>query len=49
MTQEKPGWWKIWYTVERAKQLAAEEAKKKEQEKLKNKVKWKIGKLIKNK
>lgn len=49
MKQEKPGWWEIWYTVERAKQLAAEEAKKKEQEKLKNKVKWKIGELIKNK
>lgn len=46
MTQEKPGWWPLWHTLERAKQLAAEEAKKREQEKLKNKVKWNVEKII---
>lgn len=46
MTKEKPGWWNIWYTLEQAKQLAAEETRKKEEEKLKNKVKWNVEKII---
>ncbi len=49
MSWEKPGgiiWWPLWYTTERAKQLAAEELIKKEEEKLKNKSKWAVKTIL---
>lgn len=47
MTQEKPGWRPIpWYTVEEARKLALEEARKKEEEKLKNKSKWAVMTIL---
>lgn len=49
MTQEKPGGWTLWYTVEQARELALKDAKKKEEEKLKNKIKWNVRKIISKK
>lgn len=46
MIQEKPGWWPLWYTLEKAKQLAAEETRKNEEAKLKNSVKWQVKKIL---
>lgn len=46
MTQEKPGLWPLWHTLERAKQLAAEEFRKQEEEKLKNKSKWAVMTIL---